>query len=90
MWLQLSRVQAPSVTPLRRRAEPSACETSQGDVSLARFVLFRDSLEVMAGSLPRRALMLLVEWALAHRAELTENWERAERGEPIVPIEPLE
>jgi hypothetical protein len=52
--------------------------------------LFRDSLEVMAGSLPRRALMLLVEWALAHRAELTENWERAERGEPIVPIEPLE
>jgi hypothetical protein len=47
-------------------------------------------LEVARGSLPRRALSLAVEWAMAHRDELRHNWERAERGEPIVTIAPLE
>jgi hypothetical protein len=49
-----------------------------------------DTLEVLQGALPRRALALTVEWALAHRPELRANWERAERHEPMLPIEPLE
>jgi hypothetical protein len=49
-----------------------------------------DTLEVMRGQLPGRALALLAEWALAHREELRENWQRAERGEPLMPIAPLE
>ena len=56
----------------------------------AQAVLRIDTLEVSRGHLPRRALSLVVEWALAHRHELRQNWERAERGEPIVEIAPLE
>jgi hypothetical protein len=49
-----------------------------------------DTLEVLQGVLPRRALVLVLEWAMAHRDELRQNWERIERGEPMAPIEPLE
>lgn len=49
-----------------------------------------DTLEVLEGRLPRRALTLVVEWALAHRPELRANWERAERHEALSAIEPLE
>jgi Domain of unknown function (DUF4160) len=37
---------------------------------------------VIAGSLPRRALMLVAEWAALHENELAANWERARRDEP--------
>ena len=49
-----------------------------------------ETLEVLDGHLPRRALALVVEWALAHRPELRDNWNRAERYEALLPIEPLE
>ena len=49
-----------------------------------------DTLEVVKGRLPRRAMALLAEWTLLHRPELQQNWARAERGEPLSPIEPLE
>ncbi len=49
-----------------------------------------DTLEVVKGHLPRRAMALLAEWTLLHRAELQENWARSERGEPLSPVEPLE
>jgi hypothetical protein len=44
---------------------------------------------LIAGSLPRRALALVAEWAELHRDELLTNWERARRNEPLEPIEPL-
>lgn len=53
-------------------------------------VLRIDTLEVFRGELPRRALVLVLEWALAHRPELRSNWNRAENGEPLSPIAPLE
>ncbi|MGH9363173.1 MAG: DUF4160 domain-containing protein [Thermoanaerobaculia bacterium] len=49
-----------------------------------------DTLSVLEGSLPRRALSLVLEWAFAHRHELQENWRRAEAHEPLVAIAPLE
>ncbi len=49
-----------------------------------------DTLDVSRGVLPRRALTLVVEWALAHRGELRENWKRGEQGQPMLSIEPLE
>ena len=49
-----------------------------------------DTLEVIDGSLPRRALALVVEWAFARRNDLRQNWHRARRHEPLVPIAPLE
>lgn len=53
-------------------------------------VVVISTLEVLRGSLPRRALALTVEWAIAHRPALEENWERARRGEPLSAIPPLE
>ena len=45
--------------------------------------------ETIAGSLPRRALALVAEWAALHEDELLANWERARRDEPLQEIDPL-
>ena len=47
------------------------------------------TLEVREGSLPRRALALVLEWAATHRAELSDNWERARQGFPLNRVDPL-
>lgn len=47
------------------------------------------SERVIAGSLPRRALRLVREWARLHEAELRSDWQRAQALEPLVPIDPL-
>jgi hypothetical protein len=49
-----------------------------------------DTLEVLAGRLPGRALALVREWAVLHRAALAEDWERARRDLPLAPIPPLD
>ena len=48
-----------------------------------------ETLNVIAGELPTRALRLVSEWASAHRAELRANWERARRHDRLQQIEPL-
>jgi len=48
-----------------------------------------DTLELIAGHLPRRAMALVLEWASEHRAELRDNWSRAVEHEPLQKIEPL-
>lgn len=48
-----------------------------------------DTLETLAGSLHKRARLLVVEWSLLHRPELRAVWERARRNEPLGTIEPL-
>jgi hypothetical protein len=45
--------------------------------------------DVIAGSLPPRALTLVAEWAALHQEELIANWERARRDEQLEPIAPL-
>lgn len=47
------------------------------------------TLEVLAGSLPERALRLVQEWASLHQAELEANWQLARDGEPLEPVAPL-
>ncbi|MBI3979307.1 MAG: DUF4160 domain-containing protein [Chloroflexi bacterium] len=49
-----------------------------------------ETLEVVSGQLPRRAMALVLEWAAFHRDELIENWERARQGVPLVAIPPLD
>lgn len=44
----------------------------------------------LEGSLPKRALKLVAERTKQHQKELLENWARAHRGEPLVPIAPLD
>lgn len=52
---------------------------------------FRFDGQVLAGSLQSRtALRLIREWSLAHRIELSANWDRIEKGEPIERIAPLD
>jgi len=48
-----------------------------------------ESLSLLEGKLPRRALTLVVEWALEHRTELVDNWKRAATGRCLKKIRPL-
>lgn len=48
-----------------------------------------DSIELIAGTLPRRQQRLVVAWAELHHAELTANWERLQAGDLPLPIDPL-
>ncbi|MHC4937611.1 MAG: DUF4160 domain-containing protein [Planctomycetota bacterium] len=48
------------------------------------------SCAVLEGSLPRRALGLVVEWAELHQDELAEDWELARAGRRLKRIAPLE
>lgn len=59
------------------------CQNAQACVRI-------DTLDIGRGSLPRRAWALVVQWALAHREDLRDNWRRVERGESLSPIDPLE
>lgn len=47
-------------------------------------------LQIIDGSLPRRAISLVLEWAFLHRDELVENWRRAERRYDLIKIKPLD
>jgi hypothetical protein len=49
-----------------------------------------ESLELLRGELPRRAFLLVLEWALLHRNELREDWEFARTKCPLHNIEPLD
>lgn len=48
-----------------------------------------ETLLVFRGSLPRRALALVLEWAAMHRSELHDDWQRARTGQTLNEIEPL-
>ena len=49
-----------------------------------------NELVVLKGSLPPRALGLVMEWAARHREELGKNWDLARDKAPLRAIEPLE
>ncbi len=42
------------------------------------------------GSLPRTASRLVEQWLSLHRDELEANWQRAQRPDTLLPIEPLQ
>ncbi len=48
-----------------------------------------DTIEVLAGALPRRQQQLVEAWTELHRDELTAAWESMLAEEPITKIEPL-
>ncbi|MDR0873315.1 MAG: DUF4160 domain-containing protein [Prevotellaceae bacterium] len=47
------------------------------------------SLSVIEGYFPARALGLVVEWAILHKSELLENWKHIEQQQTLQKIEPL-
>lgn len=53
--------------------------------------LFRiNPVQVIGGTLPRRAQRLVTEWAAMHQIELLNNWRRARERQPLSRIDPLE
>ena len=49
-----------------------------------------ETLDLMEGSLSRRARVMVIEWALEHRPELLADWALAFEHKPLNKIEPLE
>ncbi|MCK4422441.1 MAG: DUF4160 domain-containing protein [Candidatus Omnitrophica bacterium] len=45
---------------------------------------------VVTGTMPNRALRMIEEWRQLHKAELLEDWKRAEQKKSLLPINPLE
>jgi hypothetical protein len=48
------------------------------------------TLEIIKGSLPKRALALVLEWAAQHQAELMEDWKLCQQKQLPKKIAPLE
>jgi hypothetical protein len=48
-----------------------------------------ETLAVIAGKFPPRALGLVTEWASLHQAELLALWQKAQNLEPLGKIDPL-
>jgi hypothetical protein len=64
--------------------------TATGKLTGHRAAFAISDFQIMDGSLPRRAISLVLEWAFLHRDELAENWRRAERREDLIKIKPLD
>ena len=46
-------------------------------------------LGLIEGSLPARALALVLEWAEQHRSDLMEDWQLCSSNQPVKKIAPL-
>jgi len=44
---------------------------------------------VVTGKMPQRALKMVFEWLEMHKAELLQEWGKAQKGEVLTPINPL-
>ena len=49
-----------------------------------------ETLQILEGSLPKRVLALVIEWAFEHRDELRHDWTLAGEHQPLERIQPLE
>ncbi|MFQ5734148.1 MAG: DUF4160 domain-containing protein [Planctomycetaceae bacterium] len=47
------------------------------------------TLDILAGSLPRRAKSLVTDWAQQHQQELQQNWDLARQAQPLNSVDPL-
>lgn len=54
-----------------------------------KIVINIHSLQILEGNFPPRALGLVMEWALLHKAELLKDWELAAQNLTPQKIEPL-
>ena len=48
------------------------------------------TLGIINGTMPRRALALVLEWASEHREELLEDWKLCEQSQSPKKISPLQ
>jgi hypothetical protein len=52
-------------------------------------VISINDLQVLKGSLPSRALGLVMEWADLHKSELMDNWNSVQENGKYIKIAPL-
>lgn len=50
---------------------------------------FSDIYVIFVNEMPGRALKMILEWLEQHKEELMDNWEKAQKGDPLKKIEPL-
>jgi hypothetical protein len=48
-----------------------------------------NTLQIIEGQLPRRALELVLDWAELHHSELLANWNSCQSNKPPKKIDPL-
>ena len=49
-----------------------------------------ETLDILAGDIPRRSFTMVLEWAVLHRKELLEDWELCRNKLQPKKIDPLE
>jgi Domain of unknown function (DUF4160) len=49
-----------------------------------------ESLEIIRGRLPKRARVLVLEWAMQHRGEIRQAWNSVQNRQSPPTIEPLD
>jgi len=54
-----------------------------------KMVVNIDTLAMIAGRLPPRAMGLMMEWAAQHQTDLENAWNQARNLEPLGEIDPL-
>lgn len=54
-----------------------------------KMVIEIQTLKVLEGKIPPRALGLVIEWASQHREELLRDWELSKNNQPPEKITPL-
>ena len=85
-WCRESAVLRDRHLDVLRDHPPPHFHAQYGEHEATIVIATRDLLE---GSLPRRALGLVREWAQLHEDKLRANWERARAREALERIEPL-
>ena len=53
-------------------------------------VIYINTLVIIAGELPSRALGLTIEWASVHQDELKDLWEKARNNKKLDKLDPLD
>ena len=48
------------------------------------------TMQILEGRIPQRVYAMVLEWMAMHRSELWTNWQRAQDGLRLNPVEPLE
>lgn len=67
--------------------QPPHCHVEYGD---CQALVDINTLAILSGRLPPRAVGLVIEWATRHQKDLHDCWERAQHQLPPGRIAPLE
>jgi len=82
----ISRFLGIAIAILYRDHDPPHFHATYGEFEIT--VTIRDGK--VRGKFPGRAQALVLEWLNLHREAILDDWNRSQRGEPLVQIPPLD